>query len=160
MSKAQIVLLVVAILAAQGLLWGVFMLWLRWQAARLRRDLQRSGEEVLAGPEPAHYQGSTGERAMIKTLGVIALTRRRLVFRTPFGIGIELPISQVTSVKDSKWFLGGFRGGRRFLIVRVADGSEFAFMVRHHRRWMRELLASISTGPEGRDHTTGDTPQT
>jgi hypothetical protein len=160
MSKAHLALLAIAIPAAPGLLWGAFMLWLQWQAARLRRDLQRAGEEVLAGPESAHYQGSTGERAMVRTLGVIALTHRRLVFRTPFGIGIELALAEITSVKDSKWFQGGYRGGRRFLIVRIADGSEFAFAVRHHRRWMRELFASISTGPEGRDHPTGDTAQT
>jgi hypothetical protein len=74
-----------------------------------------------------------------KTYGVIALTDRRLIFRRPLGKDIEIPLSGISEVSENKWFKGNYRGGKLFLILKLADDSEVAFMVNDHNHWMEEI---------------------
>ena len=117
-----------------------------YRAANLKRQLGRSGERVLFGPELGFYQGMIRGIVSTKTYGVIALTDRRLIFRKPIGRDIEIPLSQITAVSENEWFAGNYRGGREFLILKLADASEKAFQVKDHAGWMRELRSRLAAG--------------
>ena len=116
----------------------------RRQGAHLKRALERSGERLLFGPEVGYYQGTIRGIVSLSTYGVIALTDRRLVFRKPVGADIDIPLSQIDGISENKWFAGNYRNGRKFLILRLADGTEKAFQVKNHDGWMRELGSRVS----------------
>jgi len=136
---------VVGILAVAGILiLLVFRTWLRRQGADLKRALEGSGERLVFGPEVGFYQRMICGIISMKTYGVMALTDHRLVFRKPIGKDIEIALSQVAEIRENKWFAGTYRGGRKFLILRLADGTEKAFQAKNHDRWMQELRSRVS----------------
>jgi len=138
------VLVVVAIIAVVGILsLLVLRVRLRRQGADLRRALERSGERLLFGPEVGYYQGTIRGIVSLSTYGVIALTDHRLVFRKPLGRDIDIALSQVAAIAENKWFAGNYHGGRKFLILRLADGTEKAFQVKNHDGWMHELGSRV-----------------
>ena len=112
----------------------------------LNRVIARSGEKLVIGPETGHYTAMIRGIIATKTYGVIALTDRRLIFRKPIGRDIEIPLSQITAVSENEWFAGNYRGGREFLILKLADASEKAFQVKDHAGWMRELRSRLAAG--------------
>jgi hypothetical protein len=122
----------------------LFRLWLRRLANHLEEVLRRSGEALLVGPEIAFYQGMIRRIISTETYGVIALTDRRLVFRKPIGRDIDIPLSQIAGISENKWFAGNYRGGHKFLILKLADGSEKAFQVKRHEGWMHALGSRVS----------------
>ena len=99
---------------------------------------------MLFGPELGFYQGMIRGIVSTKTYGVIALTDRRLVFRRPIGGNIDIPLSQIAEISENKWFAGNYRGGHKFLILKLADGTEKAFQVKHHDGWMQALGSIVS----------------
>ena len=136
---------VVAAIAVGGILI-LLLLYVRFrsQGADLKRALERSGERLLFGPEVGYYQGTIRGIVSLSTYGVIALTDRRLVFRKPIGRDIDVALSQVAEIAENKWFAGNYHNGRRFLILKLADGTEKAFQVKNHDGWMRELGSRVS----------------
>jgi len=110
----------------------------------LNRLLAWSGERLVIRPEIGFYQGMIRGIVSTKTYGVIALTDRRLVFRKPIGRDIDIPLSQIAEISENEWFAGNYRGGREYLILKLADGSEKAFQVKNHAGWMRELGSRLA----------------
>lgn len=120
----------------------LLILLFRRQIAQLRDEITRSGETVLIGPDIGFYQGSN-TLISLKTQGVIALTDRRIVFRKPIGADIEIPFTQITKVSENDWFRGNYRAGKKFLILKLADGLEIGFMAKDHNRWIKEITTRI-----------------
>jgi hypothetical protein len=149
MTPVQIVLLVVGILGLQVLIWIPILLWLRRKTAamqaQLAADLAASGEKVLRAPEPGLYTGATERFSKVNGNAVIALTDKRLVVRKVVGEGCEVPLAELTGVREDKWFRRAYRG-RLNVIVQLAGGVEVGFIAHpeHHAAWMDELRGRVA----------------
>ena len=143
MTAVEKVLLVLGILSLQALVWIPLILWLRRKSARLltelREELAAADERATHGPESVIYRGATDRYPKVKGNGIIALTHRRLIFRPLIGKRLELSLDQLTGVREGKWFLNSYAGGRMHLILRMNDGAEVGFMVKDHPAWMAAL---------------------
>lgn len=139
MSTTQIVLLLVILVALQAAIWVAVFLRLKRQRVVLEEELSRTGETVLIAPQRGFYAGGTPPYSMVKSLGTIALTQRRVIFQKLLGPPIEIPVARIAEVSEGTWFRGHYRGGRAFLILRLDDGSQVGFQVRQHHRWRSEL---------------------
>ena len=105
--------------------------WLRRRSAAAAEQVaaELAGEGVLLGPEKGSYRGATAPGyPTVKNTGVIALTRRRLVFRTLTGKSIEVPVDAITGVREATVFKGSVVGGQQHLVVTTAAG-EIGFYV-------------------------------
>ena len=105
--------------------------WLRRrsEAAAEQMRAELAGEGVLLGPEKGSYRGATAPGyPTVKNTGMIALTRRRLVFRTLTGKSIEVPVDAITGVREATVFKGSVVGGQQHLVVTTAAG-EIGFYV-------------------------------
>lgn len=126
-----VVVLVLGILLVLALIWIPLIAWLRKRGAAAADQLgaELAGETVLRGPAKGSYRGATAPGyPTVKNAGVIALTRRRLVFRTLPGKTIEVPVEAITGVREAAVFKGSVVGGQRHLIVATA-GGEVGFYV-------------------------------
>jgi hypothetical protein len=126
-----VVLLVVGILVVLVLVWIPIIVWFRRRnravAGQLATELE--GETVVRAPENGSYRGATAlGYPVVKNNGLIALTRRRLVFRTLTGKAIDVPVESITGVWEATVFKGSVVGGRKHLIVQTAAG-EIGFYV-------------------------------
>ncbi|SCX29615.1 hypothetical protein [Mycolicibacterium fluoranthenivorans] len=144
-----VVLLVVGILAVQVLIWIPIIVWMRRRgravAARLATELE--GETVLRAPEKGSYRGATAPGyPAVKNTGLIALTRRRLAFRTLTGTAIDVPVESITGVREAAVFKGSVTGGRTHLIIATASG-EIGFYVRSGNA---DWIAALTTWVPGR----------
>ena len=126
-----VVLLVLGILVVLALIWIPIIIWLRRRSEAVGAQLatELAGEDVLLAPEKGSYRGATvpGYPA-VKNAGAIALTRRRLIFRTLTGTTIEVPVAEITGVREANVFKGSVVGGQTHLIVQTAAG-EIGFYV-------------------------------
>ncbi len=138
MGTWQVVGLVVAIVALQAGVWTLVALRMKAQRRRLEEEVAAAGEEFVIPPVRGLYQGG-GEFVSAKTLGVMALTPTCIRFLPPAGKEIMVPIAGIESLSANTWFKGNYRSGRDWLIVKMRDGREMAFMTSEHGRWMREL---------------------
>lgn len=105
--------------------------WLRRrsEAATEQVRAELAGEGLLLGPENGSYRGATAPGyPVVKNAGTVALTRRRLVFRTLTGKTIEVPVAEITGVREADVFKGSVVGGQTHLIVTTAAG-EIGFYV-------------------------------
>jgi len=111
--------------------------------AELATELE--GEQVIRGPEKGNYRGATAPGyPVVKNNGVLALTRRQLVFQTLTGKAIEIPVDTITGVRDASAFKGSVVGGRTHLIIATAAG-EIGFYVPDNAGWtaaLRQCLPS------------------
>lgn len=121
-----VIVLVGGILALQALIAVPTVIWWRrrsravaaWMAAEL------DGETVVLGPEKGAYRGANVPGyPVVKNNGMIALTRRRLIFRTLTNTTIEVPVDAITGVREQSVFKGSVTGGRPHLIVTTAGGD-------------------------------------
>jgi hypothetical protein len=92
----------------------------------------------VIGPERSYCNIMKG-RVSVKTMGIIALTDRRLIFRGPLGMNSDIPFDQIAETSRNKWWQGNYRNGREFLILRLTDGNEIAYQVRDIDRWEQEI---------------------
>ena len=136
-----------------GTFWVVALRWVKRKSAQLvasmQAELAAAGERVDRGPEAALYRGASGNRSRVKGNGIIVLTDRRVLFRKLFGAAVDVPIADVTGVRDGKWFLRAYAGGRLHLILQLKGGDEVGFMVADHPGWMaaiRERLPAPALG--------------
>lgn len=126
-----VLLLVLGILVLLALIWIPLIAWLRKRSAAVAGLLgaELAGEGVLLGPEKGSYRGATAPGyPTVKNAGAIALTRRRLVFRTLTGKSIEVPVDAITGVREATVFKGSVVGGQQHLVVTTAAG-EIGFYV-------------------------------
>jgi hypothetical protein len=138
-----VVSLVVGILLVQVLVWIPIIVWFRRRsrvvAARLATEIE--GETVVRAPEKGVYRGATAPGyPAVKNSGLIALTRRRVVFRTLTGKAIDVPAEAITGVREATAFKGAVVAGRKHLIIQTAAG-EIGFYVPDNAGW----IASLST---------------
>jgi len=143
MTAVRVVLMV---LGLNALVWGLVLAWFKWRAGVLTRMLDATcastGECLLIGPERGYYNVMKG-RVSAKTMGIIALTDRRLIFNGPLGMNADIPFDQIADTSRNKWWKGNYRNGREFMILRLRDGNEVAFQVKNVDRWMQEIQPRI-----------------
>jgi hypothetical protein len=130
-TTAIVVVTVVAIVVVMALTLVPVVRWLRKRNVVTAAELQSeiAGEQVVRPPERGSYRGATVPGyPTVKNTGLIALTRRRLVFRTLTGTLIEVPVDSITGVREATVFKGSVVGGQKHLIVQTAAG-EIGFYV-------------------------------
>lgn len=142
----DILWLVIGINAA---VWALILVGWRYQRARieerLRRDVSFTGEYLVLGPQNGYYAKIRG-RVSVRSMGVMALTNKRLIFRVMFGKGFDIPVDDIVGISEAKWFQGMYRNGREFMILKLRDGSEIGFQTGNQQSWEEQIrsLASIS----------------
>jgi hypothetical protein len=146
---AMVVGLVLGIAAIQALIWGVIITWLRRRTRAANAHLLAAieTETVICPPERGSYRGATAPGyPVVKNNGVVALTRRRLIFLTTTGKTIEIPLEAITGLRESNVFKASVRGGRTHLVVRVSTG-EIGFFVSDTDTWINAIrIASRQWG--------------
>src|SRR5829696_4853808 len=133
----EVVLLVLGILALVTVLLVVL---LRRRGRRVGASLaaELAGEPALRGPEKALYRSGSAGYPKVKGNGMIALTRQRLLFRMLIGSDLDIPIEEITELRESKRFQGGVVGGHVHLIVQTATG-EVGFFVEDNAAWIAAI---------------------
>jgi hypothetical protein len=139
MATVRVVLIVVGI---NAVVWLLILAWFRYRVAALARSINASGECLVLGPERGYYNVMKGP-VSAKTMGIIALTDRRLIFNGPLGMNADIPFDQIADTSRNKWWQGNYRNGREFMILRLRDGKEVAFQVKNLDRWMQEIQPKI-----------------
>jgi hypothetical protein len=149
MSTAMYVAsIVVGVLALLALVLIPIIVWLRRRNRAVAEQLatEIAGEAVVRAPEKGSYRGATAPGyPAVKNTGLIALTKRRLVFRTLTGKTIEVPVELITGVREATVFKGSVVGGQRHLIVQTAAG-EIGFYV---FSGIADWISVISTSTPG-----------
>jgi hypothetical protein len=143
-----VVVLVVGILAVMVVVCGAIIVWLRRRnrtvADQLRAEIE--GETVLRAPEKGSYRGATASGyPTAKNTGLIALTARRLVFRTLTGKTIDVPVESITGVREATVFKGSVVGGQEHLIVATASGEIGFYVFSGIGDWLA-ALTSLTPG--------------
>lgn len=148
MTAVQVGSLIVAIVLVSAILSMLALSWVARKSGRLvvslQAELATAGETAMRGPEPALYRGASGIRSRVKGNGAIVLTERRVLFRKLFGADIEVPLAQLIGVKEDKWFLRAYTGGRLHMILQLKGGDEVGFMVSDHAGWMAVMREGIA----------------
>jgi hypothetical protein len=138
-----VALLVLGIAAVQALIWiPIIVRWRRKaRAASAKLAAAIASETPIRLPEKGVYRGTTAPGyPVVNNNGTIALTARRLTFITLTGRLIDIPVSEIVSVREDKIFKASVRGGRTHLIVQIRSG-EVAFYVASNAEW----IAAINT---------------
>jgi len=139
-----VVLLVLGIGAIQAAIWAPIIIRFRRRsrAAQQRLSSELAAESVIRPPEKASYEGATAPNfPRVANSGVIALSKRRLVFITVTGKVIEIPVSEIRGVHDAKVFKRAVRGGKTHLVIEVPAG-EVGFYVSDNAAW-RHAIKSV-----------------
>ncbi len=142
-----VVVLVFAILLVLALIAVPLVRWLRRRGAAVVDEIgaELAGETVLRGPEQGSYRGATADGyPTVKNAGVIALTRRRLVFRTLTGKTIEVPLEAITGVREATVFKGSLVGGQTHLIVVTAAGEIGFYVFSGIGEWVATLESLVA----------------
>ncbi len=120
-----------------GLLGG------RADAAREELAAAIGDEQVLLGPAPANYRGSTGGYSKVKGNGTLALTPTRLLFRKVVGGPVDVELDAVTGVTRAKAFAGSVVGGHEHLVVHTTNGDP-AWYVPDLEQWQAAIETAIA----------------
>jgi hypothetical protein len=147
-TAMYVALIVIGVLAVLVAIWIPIVVWLRRRARavddQLAIDLE--GETIVCPPEKGSYRGATAPGyPAVKNTGLIALTRRRLVFRTLTGKLIEVPVDAITGVREATVFKGSVVGGQTHLIVQTAAGEIGFYVFSGNAGW----IAALSTSTPG-----------
>ena len=143
MAALQVILIVLGI---NGVVWTLVLAGLKRKSKALTESINAScattGECLVIGPERATYNIMKGI-ASVKTMGVIALTNRRLIFKGPMGMNADIPFEQIADQSQNVWFNGNYRNGGEWLILKLKDGQEVAFMVRDIQQWIDAIQSGM-----------------
>ncbi len=138
--------LVGGILLLQLVIWIPIIAWMRKrsraEAEALGRELEAKGETLALGPESAIYRGSNAGHGKVRGNALVALTNKRLLVRRLVGDPIDVRAEEIAGVRETKWFLGGAKGGRMHLVFRLPGGGELGVMIldkQKHAVWLQEL---------------------
>ncbi len=153
MSAWGVVGLVAGILVVNGVLWFVILRWLRGRLRRIEAELRARvaaspGERFLLEPGYGSFRGATARFGRLKGTALLALTDRRLLFVKASGGEGELALAELRGVREERWFLGAAVGGRRHLVVTLADGCEVGFLAADHARWLAALRERLAPPAE------------
>lgn len=138
-----VVVLVVGILAALMMVSSSVLVWIRRRrrviASRLESEM--ADETTIRSPEPGNYRGATIDGyPIVNNDGMIALSDKRLIFHTLTGKVIEVPVTDITGVREAKVFKTTRTVGRQYLIIETGSG-DIGFFVGDNAAW----IASLST---------------
>jgi hypothetical protein len=139
----DVVLLVVGILALVAAILVPVVLLLRSRSRRVAAELSQelATEPALRGPEKGLYRGGSSGYSKVKGNGMIALTQRRLVFRMLIGSDLDIPLEEITGLREAKAFQGGVVGGHVHLVVQTATG-EVGFFVDDNAAWIAAITSA------------------
>jgi len=147
-SGAAIAVLLIAGLAV---LQVTLLIWI-WHrigtiGARLAAEIE--SDTVLRPPENGQYIGATAPGYPFwNNFGQIALTTRRLVFTTVTGKTIEIPLSEITGISESRVYRGGTSieiRKKKHLVIELESG-EVSFSVRDNTPWTKVITRAIGDG--------------
>jgi hypothetical protein len=136
-----VIALVLGIIAINAIVWTAIIIWWRHRSrggyAQLAAAIK--AETVIRAPEKGNYRGATAPGyPIVKNNGLIALTRRRLVFLTLTGKMIEIPLGEITDLREAIWFKTSAAGGHMHLIIRIPAG-EIGFFVSDNPAWINAI---------------------
>ncbi len=138
-----VVLLLLAIAAANALLWIPIVLWFRKKRTAslglLAADLTESGEQIVRGPERALYRGGTGDYSAVGGNCFLRLTDRRVIFLKLTGGRVDVDLAQIVSVSEERVFLGKVRAGRNHVVITTIPGWQVGFIVADPAAWVDAL---------------------
>jgi hypothetical protein len=144
MSVVKILLIV---LGVNALVWTLVLAGMKRKASLLAESINATcattGECLVIGPESGYYNYMKGI-ASVKTMGVIALTNRRLIFKGAIGMNADIPLDQIADLSHNTWFQGNYRNGQEFLILKLKDGREVAFQVSDIRKWTDAIQSAVN----------------
>jgi hypothetical protein len=135
--------LVLGIAAIQALVWIPIIVWWRRRsrAARAQLAVAIESETVVRPPEKGTYRGATAPGyPVVRNSGVITLTGRRLVFLTLTGKTIDIPVNEITGLREAKVFKASAAGGKNHLIIQTPSG-EIGFFVPDNAAWMNAITS-------------------
>lgn len=149
MSTGELLVLVGIILAFVALAVVPIVIIAKRGSRRIRAELPAmlAGEPALAGPENALYRSGSGPYPKVKGNGVLVLTEQRLVFRILIGRSIDIPLGEITGVREAKTFQGNWSGGRQHLIVQTGAG-EVGFFVEDNAAWIAAITGATPVVPD------------
>jgi len=110
---------------------------------RQRAPFAEAGETLLLGPQYGSYFKILGGIISLKTVAIFALTDRRVIIRLLLLKDIEIPLSQIQEVTEKLWYKGNFRDLKNFVVLKMKDDRETAFMVKDPARWRQEITARL-----------------
>ena len=145
-----VVVLVIGILAVLVLIWIQILVWLRRRSRAVAEHLatELEGETMVRAPEKGSYRGATAPGyPTVKNTGLIALTKRRLVFRTLTGKAIDIPVESITGVREATVFKGSVVGGQKHLIVTTAAGEIGFYVFSGIGDWIGALTTLVPGQP-------------
>jgi len=152
-TAMYVVLIVLAVLAVLALVLIPIILWLRRRTGAVAGQLatELEGETIVRPPEKGSYRGATAPGyPAVKNTGLLALTKRRLVFRTLTGTLIEVPVDTITGVRTATVFKGSVVGGQEHLIVQTAAGEVGFYVFSGTAGWIAALSTSQPEPPTSR----------
>jgi hypothetical protein len=130
---------VVGVLSINLLIWLPMAKKLERLTPALVAEIAASGETLVRGPERGAYRGATSVYGVVKGLGIVALTDKRLVFRKAVGTAISIVRADITGVRTAKWFMHSRAGGQEHVIVTTASGAEVGFFFVDRAAWVTAL---------------------
>lgn len=133
--------IIALVVAANASVWILVFWRIRRQMIMLQEDMRRIDKIAVIAPESASFRGSTDRFGMVKSLGVIMLTEKMLIFRKVSASEMRIPLSEIADISKYAWFLKSYHSGKEHLILRLNDGTQVGFIVKDVNRWIRELTA-------------------
>jgi len=140
MGTLQVILL---ILGANVAVWSLAFVRLRVQSAHMLEEARRSGEQLVISPATANYQGWTRRFGMAKTIGRIALTDCRIIFKRFLGRDITIHLEDVAEVSDTAHLGRVGHAFGNYLSLKLRDQTEVLFLVGDQARWIAEIRSRI-----------------
>ena len=127
-----VVLLVLGILAINGVIWGTVLTVLsqrrKARMAELQASLAASGDRVLLGPARGNYCGGTGDFSRVANNGLLTLTTADLLIHPYLGHTITVPVAAITGVRVERSWNGRIVAGKQFLVVSTGHGEVGLFV--------------------------------
>ncbi|MCE5200324.1 MAG: hypothetical protein ABFD54_07105 [Armatimonadota bacterium] len=141
MDAFQIIVLVIS---TNLVVWSLVFVRLHRQAGQIIEETQRLGEDLVIPPVKANYQGWTKRFGIAKTMGRIALTNHRIIFKRPFGSDIIIPLKEIVEVSDTVHLGQLSHTFGKYLSIKLQDDTEVVFLVNDQARWIEQIKSRIS----------------
>ncbi len=137
------VYVVISIAGINLAVWSLLFARLRRKTEQTIDEVRRSGEDLVIPPVSANYQGWTKRYGFAKTLGRLALTNNRIIFKKPLGSDIVIPLHEVAEVSDTAHLGRRSHTFGNYLCIKLRDGTEVLFLVNDQARWIGQIRTRI-----------------
>lgn len=149
MNDTQVLWLIAAIVVLDILVTGAAFVWALRRSAALKQEVEQSTsahERFLVSPQNAGYSGGPRRFGWARGSVVLALTDRRVIFRSLLGGPVEIELADIASVSEAAWYRGMYKAGRRHIVLQLKEGAKVAFMVRDARPWLEAFDKALKKG--------------